>query len=207
MPPKAGVFALWLGMMVLANWMLINSGTVKEAYILLLAMNLCGCLTLLLAIPWLEKSIKLRQAIFAQVLFILIAAPVWLTLLDDTPKLVYGLCRWRSISDSAKSAHRAVRRYLLPAVQCGRAMHFNPSANFLVLAGVLWFCFGDRELIRTGYPGGWVLPALLALAFVFGIVPTGLDSPGSLSSGTSTISITPFLVSRSSAFSFWLVSE
>ena len=36
---RRGAQPVWLGAMVVANWMVMNSGTVKEAYILLLAMN------------------------------------------------------------------------------------------------------------------------------------------------------------------------
>ena len=66
--------------MVLADWTLINSGTVKEAYILLLAMNFCGFLTLLLGHSIVGgKGRKLLQAFFANVLFLAIAMPVWST--------------------------------------------------------------------------------------------------------------------------------
>src|ERR1043165_541704 len=43
--------SFWLAFMVIANWTVMNSGTVKEAYVLLLAMNFCGCLTLLFSAP------------------------------------------------------------------------------------------------------------------------------------------------------------
>ena len=51
-----------LVLMVLANWTVMNSGTVKEAYILLLAMNLCGALTLLLSAAVTNRILKLWQA-------------------------------------------------------------------------------------------------------------------------------------------------
>jgi len=63
--PAGRASALWLGMMVLADWTLMNSGTVKEAYVLLLALNLCGCLTLLLAVSKTERIAKLIQALVA----------------------------------------------------------------------------------------------------------------------------------------------
>jgi hypothetical protein len=72
--------AAWLVAMVLADWTLLNSGAVKETYILLLGLNFCGFLTLLLSRSVAGgKGTKFFQALFAQVLFVAIAMPVWFT--------------------------------------------------------------------------------------------------------------------------------
>lgn len=161
---------VWLGLMVLANWTVMNSGTVKEAYILLLAMNFCGLLTLCLARAPANKSAKLRQALWAQVIFVLIATPVWLTFLDTLrsswtvydiggafqiqPGLFIGL-----FDDIFYRQFNADE------------LHYNPSLNFLVLGGVLWFCLSGRRIDQSRLSWGLSITCLLALAFVFGVVP------------------------------------
>src|SRR2546430_4304181 len=127
-------------MMVLANWAVMNSGTVKEAYILLLAMNFCGALTLLLSSGVVDKMVKLRQAIFVLFLFVLIATPVWLTFLNtlrsswtvyDTggvfqlqPSLLIGL-----FDDIFYRQFNAC------------VLHLHPSAHLLFLSARVWVCF------------------------------------------------------------------
>jgi hypothetical protein len=171
--PKGRLSALWLGMMVLANWMVMNSGTVKEAYILLLTLNLCGCLTLLLASSVVEKVAKLRQALFAQLLFVLIATPVWLTFLN-------------TLRSSWTSYDAAVAFQIQPGLLIGlfddifyrqfntSESHLDPSANFLVLAGVLWFGLSPHRIDHRKLSRGLILTCLLAVAMVFGVVPPSL---------------------------------
>lgn len=168
--PKNRLPSFWLGMMVLANWTLINSGTVKEAYILLLAMNAGGCLTLLLAAPPVGRSAKVRQALLAQALFILIATPVWLTFL-------HALRSSRTNYDAGGVFQ------LPPSLLVGLfddifyqqfnpdELHFDPSANFLVLGGILWFGVGWQRIGRERFSWGLAIICLLGLAVVFGIIP------------------------------------
>jgi len=171
--PKGRRSALWLGMMVLANWMIINSGTVKEAYILLLGMNLGGCLTLLFAQSVEGKIAKLGQALFAQLLSVLIATPIWLTFLITLRN------SW-TVYDAGGAFQ------LQPSLFVGLfddifyrqfntgEQHFVPSANFLILAGVLWFCFGGSGTDPSKFARGLVVTCLVALAFAFGIIPPSL---------------------------------
>jgi hypothetical protein len=162
--------ALWLGLMLLADWTMINSGTVKEAYVLLLAMNLCGFLTLWLASGVLNKAAKLRQASYAQVLFLLIATPVWLTFLD-------ALRTSWTYSDIGAASQ------IKPALLIGlfddifyrqfhaAEQHLGPSANFLVLGSVLWLCLSHRATDDWKLARGLAATCLVALAIVFGLVP------------------------------------
>ena len=112
--------ALWLGLMVLANWMIINSGTVKEAYILLLGMNLCGCLTLLLSQSVMGKMAKLAQCSFCSAPFCHHRHADLADLLDGPPKFLDCLRCGRGVSASAEFVRGVVQRYFLPAVQYQR---------------------------------------------------------------------------------------
>lgn len=171
--PSGRASPLWLGLMVLANWTVLNSGTVKEAYILLLAMNLCGALTLFFSREVTQKVAKLGQAIGVLLLFVLIATPVWLTFLQtlrsswtvyDTggvfqlqPGLLIGL-----FDDIFYRQFNA------------EELHLDPSANFLILAAVLWFCLTARGVDSRRSSWGISIMAIVALAFVFGVVPPRL---------------------------------
>ena len=169
---KGRCSALWLGLMVLANWMIINSGTVKEAYILLLGMNLCGCLTLLLSQSVMGKMAKLAQALFAEPLSVIIATPIWLTLL-------MALRNSWTVYDAGGAFQ------LQPSLFVGSfddifyrqfntsEKHFNPSSNFLILACVLWFCVGGRgndpsRLARDRLSPAWLLALLRSESFLRG---------------------------------------
>jgi hypothetical protein len=52
--------------------------------------------------------------------------------------------------------------------------HLDPSANFFALLGVLWFLCSSPRVERSGFAQGLTITCLLALLFVFGIVPASL---------------------------------
>ena len=171
--PGGRASPLWLGLMIVANWTVLNSGTVKEAYILLLAMNLCGALALLFTREVTQKVAKLGQACGVLLLFVLIATPVWFTFL-------LTLRSSRTFYDAGGVFQ------LQPSLLIGlfddifyrqfnaEELHLDPSANFLVLAAVLWFCFASRGVDSRRSSWGISIMAVMALAFVFGVVPPWL---------------------------------
>ena len=122
----------WLGLMVLANWALMNSGTVKEAYILLLCMNFCGFLTLLFAKSVSGKTTKVRRALCAQLLFLLIASPVWLTFLDAlrTSWTVYDA---GAVFQAQFGRLIGLFDDIFYWESNARELRLSPSANFVIL--------------------------------------------------------------------------
>lgn len=165
--------AVWLAAMVLADWTLLNSGSVKEAYILLLTLNFCGFLTLLLGRSIIDRGTKFLQAFFVSVLFVVIATPVWLTF-------------FHALQNSTTAYDAGGVQQLQPGLVIGLfddifyrqftpdERHLAPSANFFALLGVLWFlCTSPREE-RSGFARGLTITCILALLFVFGIVPASL---------------------------------
>jgi hypothetical protein len=169
---KGRPVAFWLAFMVVANWTVMNSGTVKEAYVLLLAMNFCGCLTLLFSgTP--ETIRKLILALSAQFFFVLIAAPIWMIFLHTLRN------SW-TVYDAGGAFQ------IQPGLFVGLfddifyrqlnadEIHLDPSANFLVLAAVLWFCLSpNRAELRRRF-GGPAITCILAVLVVFGVVPPSL---------------------------------
>lgn len=167
---RRGLFGSLLGL-VAACWFLLTSGTVKEAYVSLLVLNFSGLvLTLCAPLSWAERGRRIAGAVAAGVVFLLLAAPVWVTLLD-------------TIASSYSSYNQAFAYQLQPALLLGLfdeillrpfwsgELVFNPSANFGVLLGVLALLVNLRPLLRTPAALGFALAALLPLAFVFGFVP------------------------------------
>jgi len=160
-------------MMAVANWMVMNSGTVKEAYVLLLAMNSCGLITLICVKSVAgSKNVKVLQGISVQVLSVLIATPIWLTFL--------GVLRNSWTAYDQGGAYQ-----LQPSLVIGlfddifyrqfntNEIHLGPAANFLTFAGVLWFlCSGSIDDRRFSL--ALSLSCILALAMVFGVIPPTL---------------------------------
>lgn len=164
--------AAWLATLLLADWCVLNSGAVKEGYILVLALNAAGFLTLLLGKGVIGgKGMKIAQVLFANVLFLAIAMPVWLT-------FFHALQNSLTVYDAGGAAQ------LSPSLLVGlfddifyrqfspSESHLDPSLNFLVLLAVLWFLLGFRRVDSRGVTWGLITISLIALAFVFGLVPS-----------------------------------
>jgi hypothetical protein len=163
----------WFLLMAMADWMMATSGTVKEAYILLLAMNLCGLLTLLLSTGVVNKATKVYQALLVQALFVLISTPLWLTFVDTLRN------SWTVYDAGAVSQVR-------PGLLIGLfddifyrhlntdAPHVLPSANFFVMTAVLWLCASPGRSDPRKFARGSGAVCLLALVFIFGIMPAPL---------------------------------
>ena len=164
----------WLAALVAANWAEMTSGTVKEAYVLLVLMNFTGlCVLLTSARPPREKSALLGGFLAAGGVFALIGSPVWLTFL-------------RTLRNSYTSYNAPMAFQLQPGMLAGlfdEAFYrpfqvdsgvINPSANFFVLVGLLWALVRWRPLAADRFAAGLALAVLPMLALAFGVVPPGL---------------------------------
>jgi hypothetical protein len=163
--------ARWSAALILANWTLMNSGTVKEAYMLLLTLNFAGACTLLLAPSSArERLLRFGLAAWAGVLFVSLSAPIWLTFLD-------------ALKDSYTGYNVATAFQLQPSLALGffdeiflrpfwvNETVYNPSANFLLLTGVLAFFVHLRVATSHRLVLGLALSALLPVAIIFGLIP------------------------------------
>lgn len=171
--PGGRASPLWLGLMVLANWTVLNSGTVKEAYILLLGMNLCGALTLLFTREVTQKVAKLGQACGVLLLFVLIATPVWLTFLQ-TLRSSWTVYDTGGVFQLQPGLFIGLFDDIFYRQFNAEELHLDPSTNFLILAAVLWFCFAARGVDSRRSSWGTGIMAIVALAFVFGVAPPWL---------------------------------
>ena len=156
--------------LVLANWVQLNSGTAKESSMLILCLNATGLLVLLCSDgTWRERIRRIAPLLWANILFLLISAPLWLIFFDalrrsitvyDAPRaiqlpasLLLGFFDDIFTQDFTRAEHRA-----------------HPSLNFFMLAGFLWFLAAglwrkNRTLLALS------LACLPLAALVFGVVP------------------------------------
>ena len=161
----------WAAGLLLANFALMNSGTAKEAYMLLLTLNFAGaCVVLTAAAPWRERFARIAFAAWAGVIFVLISAPVWGTFLDALQQSYTGY--------NAVSAYQIQPSLLLGAFD--EAFYrplmpflwaFNPSANFLLLLGLLYFLATLRTHFTHRAAITLAATSLLPLALAFGLIP------------------------------------
>ena len=156
-----------------AHWEMITSGTVKEAYITMLLLDLAG-LVYLVARNGFTVAMRrqVAAAIIAGFIFVLVAAPLWLTFLDtlavshttyDVP-FAWQIPGWQFIGIFEDMFYRRFNPF---------ENHANPSANAVALLGVAWLL---ASLFWTRNRVAWALivVTLVPLSFAFGIVPASL---------------------------------
>jgi hypothetical protein len=169
--PRWTIAARWVAGLMLANGMLMNSGTAKEAYMLLLTLNFAGACTLLLApLSGRERLIRFALGAWAGIIFICLGAPVWLTFLD-------------ALKEAYTSYNAATAYQLQPSLALGffdeillrpfwiNETVYNPSANFLFLTGLLGFLVYLRAVTLNRVVLALALAALVPLSIVFGLIP------------------------------------
>jgi hypothetical protein len=171
--PRA--FAGWTLGLILSSWAELNSGGVKEGYMLLMSMHGAGVLVFLMTAPAGDRIRKLVYLSFVGIAFVLLSAPIWLPFLetlknswtayDTTPawQIQPGLI----LGFFDEIFYRAVNP---------EADAFNPSANFLILLGCLSSAAYFKLLSRDRTFVAILLASLPPLALVFGIVPPALVS-------------------------------
>jgi hypothetical protein len=137
---------------------------------LLLFTNATGGLMLLFAAqPARQRMLRLAIFAWANVLFLLLSAPLWMTFLDaldkahtsyDVPR-VYQMTPGLAIGLFDDIFHRQ----FMPM-----EFLFNPSANFFVLLGVMWALARARALAAERMLWAVTMPAVAAAALAFGVV-------------------------------------
>jgi hypothetical protein len=163
----------WMAGLLLASWVELTSGTVKEAYGLLIGMHGCGLL-IFLKTPKVNTGKKLLLLAGAAIIFVLLAAPVILAF-------------WSALKNSYTGYKDEARAWQIqPSMLTGffddifyRAMNpagllFNPSTNFLILLGCVFALVNLKTLLREPVFAGMGFGALGSFAIVFGIIPPSL---------------------------------
>lgn len=165
---------LWLLALTGANWTELNSGTVKEAYVLLLTMNFSGfCIVAACRQPFARKLKLLGAGAGACAVFAMVGSPVWLTFL-------------RELGSSYTSYAAPAVFQIQPGMFLGlfdeafyrpfcEGLHvMDPSGNFFMLIGLAWVGVRWRSSMGNRVVLALTLSALPAAALVFGMVPAAL---------------------------------
>ena len=161
----------WAFAVIAANWLELNSGTAKEAAMLIVGMNGTGALALLLGGgAGRVRGKKLAAMAAGCAAFLAISAPLWVVFLN-------ALRRGFTIYDDPNA-------YQLPAALLvtlfddlfGRQLtanewHVDPALNFFVLLGVLWMLADLRRICSDRVALAVALASLPPLALVFGVIP------------------------------------
>jgi hypothetical protein len=163
--------ALWAGVLLAANWWEFNSGTAKEASAFLVFLNAAGGLAMILAPQgWRWRVQRLAIFAWADVLFILLSAPFWFVFLDALGKAwtVYNKPEIYQLQPSLAIGlfDDIFHRQMMPV-----EFLFSPSTNFFVLLGVGWALIRVRALVQEPIFLAMLLPAIVAAALAFGVVP------------------------------------
>lgn len=163
--------ARWALGLIVANLALMNSGTVKEAYMLLLCLNFSGaCVLLSSAAPLRTRLTRLALLAWAGLLFTLLTAPIWATFLTTLRSAYTGY--------NAVSAFQIQPALLLGAFDelfyrplMAEERTFDPSLNFLLLLGLLYFVATLRHHFAHRAAVALALSSLLPLSLAFGLIP------------------------------------
>ena len=163
--------ALWIGGLMVANLALMNSGTAKEAYMLLVCINFSGaCVLLAAAASWRARLAKLAAVAWAGTLFVLLTAPVWAAFLHTLKNAftTYNLATAYQIQPTLLlGAFDEI--FFRPLMAEDRV--FNPSLNFLLLLGLLGFLATLRLHFSHRTAMALAVSTLPPLALAYGLVP------------------------------------
>ena len=159
------------GWLLLANWTVLNSGTAKEAYMLLISLNATGALVVLTdAASWRDRLRAIAFAIGSGATLILLSAPIWLTFLDAL--------RASFTTYNAPTAWQIHPTFLLGLfdeifyrpLQPGERVS-NPSANFIILGGILYLAASWRARPPGRLANALAIASIPAGLLAFGVIP------------------------------------
>ena len=161
--------ARWAFAVLAANWLELNSGTAKEAAMLILGMNATGALALLLGAKPARGS-RLAVMVAGCAAFVAVSAPLWMVLLDAL-KSGFTIYDTPATQQLAPGLVIGLFDDLFPRQLMPNEWHVDPALNFLALTGVLWALADARRVFADRTARAVALAALPALAMVFGVIP------------------------------------
>lgn len=157
-------------LLMVGNWEVFTSGTVKEACTLILCANLVGLLSVLIAsIPWRRRITALSVAVFTGFIFLLISAPILVSFIrairssytvSDIPA-VYQIPGWLFLG-------------LFDDFFYGRLNNDSrvlPSSNLIIYLGAAWALVGFRQNIKDRFFTSLLIVVTLAAFVVFSVIP------------------------------------
>lgn len=164
----------WLAALVGANWLVFTSGTVKEAYMLMLCLNFAGVLLLLmLPAARAQRWRLLGLASAAGTGFVLLSAPGWMSFLVSLRHSFTGYDT--PVATPVPLAHFiGFFDDIFYRQTTGDERVLAPALNFFFLLGVLWWLVQPRRWREDRASLALLLGALPPFALAFGLVPPAL---------------------------------
>ena len=160
--------------LVLADFSVMTSGTVKEAYMLMVCLNFAGLLLVVLAREtWSQKARRVGAAAATGAGFLMLTAPFWLTFLLALKKS-YTIYDQPSAQQLPPWMFAGLFDDLFYRQTRPEEVHMAPSLNFVILFGVAWALAAFAVLRRSRTWVALGLGALPPLALVYGAVPASL---------------------------------
>jgi hypothetical protein len=164
----------WLAALVAANWLVFTSGTVKEAYMAMVCLNLAGAILLVLLPETRGRRWRLLVlGTIAGVIFILLSAPGWISFLV-----------------SLRHSYTGYDQPVAHPLPFGQIIGFfddmfyrqgtvdetvlAPALNFFLLLGVGWWLVNPRLWRKDRAGLALLLGAVLPFVLAFGLVPAAL---------------------------------
>lgn len=170
------VFRLrWVIFLLVANWLVLNSGTVKEAYMSIICLNAMGFVNFVLERQRFGQQFKQRMFLLVATgfCFVMIATPIWATFLHE---VINGTSFYTSAVVEQRPFWQllgfADNLYYLLATD-----HYFPSINVCLFAGMILGVVGSVQCERSEYQKAYLVlvagvGALVAL--IYGVVPSFL---------------------------------
>src|SRR5258708_9202359 len=133
--------------LLIANWCDLNSGTVKEAYMLIASFNgAVIVMHILNSEDFFTKLMKGASFLWGYMLLFLISAPIWMVFLD-TLKKSFTSYNTPDAQQLSPTFLIVLFEDLFYSQMSAQEFRFDPSANFLILLGLLWSLINLRVLV------------------------------------------------------------
>lgn len=170
-PRRAGWWALAL---IGANWVEFNSGTAKEATMLMVGMNGAGALAILFQPqPWVVRGKKLAFAAASCAGFLAVSAPLWITFFDAL-KGAFTIYDVPHCNQLPPGLLIGLFDDLFFRQLMKEELHVDPALNFLALLGLCWALVDLRAWWASPVGKATFAVGGISLAIVFAIVPPWL---------------------------------
>jgi hypothetical protein len=208
----------WLAALVGANWLLLSSGTAKEAYMLWLSLNLMGTAYLLMASRRESTRVGFRRAalaLAAMACFFVISTPVWATFVSSV-RNGWNVYQHPAVQQMAVSQLLGFGENIFFLL--GNETYM-PALNMALFCGmVVAFVVHFRRVTPHGQDEALtrvlIVGMLGCLAFAFGVVPASwilaipiLKSIHHIHNTFSTVALVPACLLASSGYQYLLVAD
>jgi hypothetical protein len=156
---------------LLGSWGTLTGGAVKEAYMLLLSLHLSGLILLAFSeLKWGEKLARLVLLAFTGLCFVLLSAPFWMSFLESLRRAYTSLGQ-NGVYQIQGGLLLGLFDELFYRPLVANHFVFCPSANLLVLGGVLFFLVSLLRDKPSRLALGLAASTLPAFLLAFGVIP------------------------------------